>query len=76
MLHLPQELLRTAWDAWRMRLTQRGSLLALADMASKSRRLRIMSEVFTIWQQYVAVRQAGCVPCCFPCISPGQRTCI
>lgn len=61
------------WRSWRQALALRSSLVAAADLASASRRLRVMGEVFTVWQQYVQVRGAlrvqaavcggGCVWC-------------
>lgn len=50
----------SAWRGWRQAMRMRESLVAAADMASSSRRLRIKSEVFTVWMQYVQVRAQEC----------------
>lgn len=57
--HLPlqnmQALLQLAWRSWRQAMRLRQELLYAVDMASSSRRQRILSSVFNVWLQYVSV---------------------
>ena len=57
--HIPTPFFAVPPQAWSAFLLLRVDLAGMADMASASRRLRVMGDVFVLWLKFTQVRGGG-----------------